>query len=203
MALKKFLFRRIDHDGKVILEIADDLMEVHQAYANLLIERYKKDRRLNFATGGQDETDGRLGIIGQRMFQSLLNELRVPCIHDEPTFIFPTERLVSADFLVPGFGSIEIKARPANTDTMIIKKSLWDTHVKNNAIPDYVIVLMIDTNEARAEIVGYEHGKEISKLPNAPHICRYTPCYSKLYADLHPFRELDDSLKACSMNAGL
>lgn len=185
------------------MEIADDLMEIHEAYANLLIERYKKDRRLNFATGGQDETDGRLGIIGQRLFQSLLNELRVPYIHDDPTFIFPTERLVSADFIVPRFGSIEIKARPANTDTMIIKKSLWDTHVKNNAIPDYVIVLMIDTNECTAEIVGYEHGKEINKLPNAPYICKYAPCYSKLYADLHPFRELDKALKACSMNAGL
>jgi hypothetical protein len=202
VTLKKFLFRRIERDGKVFLEIADDLMKIHEAYAEMFIERYKKDRRLNFDTE-HDATDMRLGIVGQRMFQSLLNEMRVPYIHDEPTFIFPSECLRSADFLVQNFGSIEIKARPANTDTMIIKKSLWDTHVKNNAIPDYVIVLMIDTNEARAEIVGYEHGKEVSKLPNAPHICRYTPCYSKLYADLHPFRELDEALKACSMNARL
>jgi hypothetical protein len=107
------------------------------------------------------------------------------------------------DFIIPKFGSVEIKTRPWQTDTLIIKKAPWDHYVNNNTVPDYVVALKLKPEENAAQIVGYEHGSEVRGWPNAPHICIYQPCYSKLYNELHDFRELDSLLKLCSLNPEL
>ena len=172
-------------------------MEIHEAYARMLLSRYAENPRAIFRTG-RNVKDARCGIIGQRLFQSFLNQYRIPYIHDEPAFKFAEERLVS-DFTIPHFGALEIKTRPWNTDTMIIQKVIWDTYVKEETVPDYVVALKLKPEENLAEIVGYEHGKEVSGLPNAPDICIYSPCYSKPYRELHPFSEILVKLKACSM----
>lgn len=187
--------------GKPFLEIADDLGDIHQAYAEMLLKRYKENPRSNFITEN-DPKEMRAWIIGQRLFQSFLNQWRIPYIHDEPVFKFECERIVP-DFIIPKFGSVEIKTRPWLTDTMIIKKSPWDYYVRSKTIPDYVVVLKLKSEENVAQIVGYEHGAEIDKLPNAPDICIYSPCYSKLYSKLHDFTELADLLKRCSLNPEL
>lgn len=195
---RKFLMRHIQKEGKHFLEISDDLADVHKSYAEMLLQRYRENIRDFFVTGN-DPKEMRQWVIGQRLFQSMLNQYRIPYIHDEPAFKFAEERLVP-DFIIPKFGEIEIKTLSMNTDTLIIKKKTWDVYVKNDTIPDYVIALMmLNREETMAEIVGYEHGKEVSGLPNAPHICIYSPCYSKLYKDLHPFSEIFGELKACSI----
>jgi len=199
--MKKFITRRIIKEGKDFFETADDLTEVNQAYAKMLLERYRNNPRADFVTGS-DEREMRHWIIGQRLFQSFLNQWRIPYVHDEPTFSFASERLVP-DFVIPKFGSVEIKTRPWKTDTMIIKKVTWDHYVEEGTVPDYVIVLRLTPEENAAQIMGYEHGTEINKLPNAPHICVYTPCYSKLYSELHSFAELDNDLKSCSLDGRL
>jgi len=197
--MTRFRFRHIRVYERDYLEIADDLIYVHQAYAEMVLKRYKDDPRASFVTGS-DEKEMRYWIIGQRLFQSFLNEYRIPYIHDEPAFKFESEKLGFADFIIPSFGTVEIKTRPENTDTMIIKKIVWDKYVEAKTLPDYVIVLRMDSSkENRAEIMGYEHGSEIEKLPNAPRICIYSPCYSKLYHNLHSPKELIEALKKCSM----
>lgn len=119
-----------------------------------------------------------------------------------PLFKALTER-IAPDFIIPGFGSVEIKTRPWDTDTMIIKKGLWDGYVREETVPDYVIALRLARAENKAQIMGYEHGTEINKLPDAPNICIYAPCYSQLYEKLHDFRELDPALKSRSLKPEL
>jgi len=170
-----------------------------EAYAEMLLKRYKNNHRAHF---GWSANEGRAWIIGQRLLQSFLNQWRIPYIHDEPVFKFMSERLI-ADFVIPNFGTVEIKTRPWSTDTMIIQRASWDHYVKEEKIPDYVIALRLKPQENEAQIMGYEHGIEINKLSNAPHICIYSPCYSKPYSELHDFRELDEALKSCSLEPQL
>jgi len=198
--MKRFqLIKKLRVDGKLgdFLEIADDLMLVNQAYAEVLLKRYKDDPRASFVTGS-DQKEMREWIIGQRLFQSFLNQWRIPYVHDEPVFKFECEKLFFADFIIPYFGTVEIKTRPCTTDTMIVKKAVWDRYVKAKTIPDYVVALRLES-ENIAEIMGYEHGSEIEKLPNAPHICIYKPCYSEPYVKLHSSADLIEALKKCTI----
>ena len=199
--IRNILAKRTTRQGKDFLEIADDLAEIHQAYAKMLLKRYKENPRSNFITEN-DPKEMRAWIIGQRLFQSFLNQWRIPYIHDEPAFKFECERIVP-DFIIPKFGSVEIKTRPWQTDTLIIKKIPWDYYVSTKTVPDYVVALKLKPEENAAQIMGYEHGVEVNKLPNAPNICIYSPCYSKLYNELHDFRELDNLIKRCSLNPEL
>lgn len=191
---KIFRFRHIQKDGKDFLELTDDLAALNKAYAELFVQRYKDDPRGTFTTGSDPREMG-YGILGQRMFQSLLNQYRIPYIHDEPAFKFEEDRLIS-DFMIPGFGSIDVKTRLWNTDTLIIRRNAWDSYVKRGEVPNFVVALRLTQEEKIAEIMGYAHGAEVKNWPNNPHICIRSPCHSKLYDELAPFSEIFTKLKA-------
>jgi len=191
---KTFRFRHYQKEGKDFIELADDLAAVNQAYAEMLLKRYKIDPRASFRTGS-DPREMRQWVIGQRMFQSFLNQYRVPYIHDEPAFKFTEERLVS-DFMIPSFGSVDVKTRPWKTDTLILRRDTWDVYEKRGEVPNNVLGLRLDDEEKIAEVMGYGYGVEVSGWPNNSNICIYAPCHSKLYRELHPFSEIFAELKA-------
>ena len=70
----------------------------------------------------RDVEDRRIGVIGQLMFQSLLQELRIPYLVDYPLFNLPEHRIF-VDFLIPNFGSVEVKAFPKYASHFIVKKN--------------------------------------------------------------------------------
>lgn len=197
---KRFRFRHIQKEGKDFLELSNDLAALNKAYAELFVQRYKDDPRGDFKTE-MDARAKRIGLIGQRMFQSLLNQYRIPYIHDEPAFKFQEDRLVS-DFMIPGFGSIEVKTRPfytkpgLKTDMIIVNQKLWDNCVEHQHIPNFVICLRLNEAETTAEVMGYAHGSEVVSWPNCPGICVYEPGYCKDYKELRHFSRILTKLKA-------
>jgi len=181
-----------------LIEIEADLAIIHWAYAKLLLQRYARLPRTDFKEGGwRDEVSTREGVVGQRIFQSLLNEWRVPYIHDDPVFEFKEHRTFH-DFVVPSFGSIEIKTFGKNDRHFVVKRELWQWEKEMNGVPDYVIALRL-TGKNVAKVEGWLHGSEVENLPNNPRVCRYVPCHCCRFEELRDFNEIGAKLKAYSM----
>ena len=132
-----------------------------------------------------DFEDVRIGVIGQILFQSLLQELKIPHLVDYPIFNLPEHRIF-VDFIIPGFGSIEVKSFPKHAEYFIVKKRLWDAMTK---IPDYVIAIRV-ISDSLGKIEGYLLGSEVAGLPRNSDICRYEECYATPFTNLKPFKEL-------------
>jgi hypothetical protein len=143
----------------------------------------------------QEIEDRRVGVIGQFAFQSLLQEWRIPYLTDYPLFRFREHRLF-VDFIVPGFGSIEVKSFPRYAERFIVKKRLWDATLKT---PDYVVAIRV-VSDSMCKIEGWLPGSEVAKLPYDPKVCPYEECYQTRFENLRRFRELLPKLLACSID---
>jgi hypothetical protein len=189
---------RLRDDG--LLEIEDDLADVYRAIAELLVKRYGKKRRSNFI-GSRDLEDKQIGVVGQFMFQSLLNQLRIPHISDNPVFVFREHRILW-DFLVPNLGSIEVKTFRPTDHYFMVKKNLWLSEVEGRDEPDYVVALrLLSSYTAKPE--GWLFGSEVSKLPVSEKGGKLTPfcdAYFCRFEELRPFPEFLARLKKCSLS---
>lgn len=192
---RKRLFKRVNEEDGEYLESAGDLAEVNQAYARLAVERMK-NKAINFEreTTEQDLNDKSRGFIGQRLFQAELNHLGIGYMHDDLMFYFPEDRVSPGDFVIPEFGSIEIKTEQPRANYLVIKRSEWAYVVAKNLVPTYVLALRINRQETRVKLCGYLLGSEVAKLPHNDYICPITPCHCKRLDELRPYSELEEKL---------
>ena len=178
------------------LEIEPDLGEVFTAIAKVLVQR-KTSTLFKGETDAKLLHDIRIGVIGSLMFQSMLNQCYIPYIVD-PEVFYMKEHRTFYDFIIPNFATVEIKARPKNTDCVIIRQDEWRAMICNNQVPGYVIALRLHSDTV-SEIMGWIHGKDVKDLPNNPQICRYTPCHWKPYKELNDFEDLIPQLRKASL----
>jgi len=184
-------------DGTLFLQLSDDLADLHNAYGQLIIERYRKNKRGDI-TGSMLEPKKR-GFIGQRVLQSFFNQWRIPYCHDDFAFLFPEDRLPH-DFIIHNFGSIEVKTGKENHNTLVINEGEWDS---KDDKPDYVIAIRLLEHETNAQVMGYCKGSEVIELHSeekAELICQKASCYAIPYENLHDFQELFEKLQECSMD---
>jgi hypothetical protein len=203
----------VEHYRLQITDDAEDaelIRQVNIKYAELFRERYKKRITSHF-----DNIEGMAnGFLGERMFQSALNELRIPYLHDEMALKLVEDRVYGGDFILYKFNSkenlsIEIKTRDHGDklkphDCMLVKQSTWDASVKAGLTPDVVVGLRLTSDGLNAEIMGWTEGCNIVELNDkkaADWICsEKCPCYAIPYDALHKFAELIPQLKLCSMD---
>jgi len=183
--------------GEGLIKIEKDLASLHSTYAELLIERYKKEERKHFTRN--EEENVRIGIIGQRAFHSVLNHWRVPCIYEDPAYEWLAHRTFY-DFVIPAaFGKtikLEVKTFQTYAKFFIVKKSEWDNLV---CPPDYTIALRY-LSDSELKVEGWLPGFEVKSLPPVPqHICPYAPCYGCRIEMLKPWRELEPLLKGSAI----
>jgi len=198
------------------LQITDDaedaelIRQVNTKYAELFKDRYEKKITSHF-----DNIEGMAnGFLGERMFQSALNELRIPYLHDEMALKLVEDRVYGGDFILYKFNSkenlsIEVKTRDHGNkskphDCMLVKQSTWDVSVKAGLTPDVVVGLRLTSDGLNAEIMGWTEGCNIVELNDkkaADWICSEEyPCYAIPYDALHKFAELIPQLKLCSID---
>ena len=199
----------VDHYTLQITDDAKDaefIRQVNIKYAELFRERHK--------TSSFDNTESRAnGFLGQRMFQSALNQLRIPYLHDEMALKLVEDRVYGADFILYKFNSkkklsIEIKTRDHGDklephDCMLVRRDTWDNSVKEGLTPDVVVGLRLTSDRLNAEIMGWTEGRNIVKLNDkkaADRIGVYSPCYAVPYDALRKFAKLIPQLKRCSID---
>jgi hypothetical protein len=181
----------------IIIEIESDLVDVYKAYAELLAKRYARSKRNNFISS-KDLEDKRKGVTGQLMFQSILIQWMIPHIPDNPAFEFKEHRVLW-DFIIPNFGSVEVKTFHTIDRYFMVKKELWLREIEDKREPDYVIALRL-LDDSKAKIEGWLYGYEVEKLQVSEKESKLTPYASAYYCrfeKLHPFSELLPKLKAC------
>ena len=188
------------YNNEFRIKIESDIAKFESLTAELLQNRYREHPRSNFHEQGlKDLEDKRVGMLGQTAFLSILNELRIPHNYDVPVFFWRQHRL-PADFIIPNFGSVEIKTVKKNDRYLVVKRELWEKQMRTNHVPDYVVVLQCCDDDFL--ICGWLHGKEIGELPHNPVICPYAPCYCTELSKLRPFNELYAKLKKLSSDLG-
>jgi len=143
----------------------------------------------------QEIEDRKIGIVGQYMFMSILQEWRIPYLVDYPLFNLPEHRLF-VDFIIPGFGSVEVKSFPRYASYFIVKRRLWSALSK---VPDFVIAICV-LSDNLGKVEGWLHGSEVANLPHNPEVCIYEECYCTPFTELRPFRELIPRLIECSLD---
>ncbi len=186
--------------GENLIEIEPNLGEVFDAYARLLSTRYQESSKTDYKSEETIE-DKRMGVVGQKFFESLLVQWQVPFIPIDPLWLFKQHRPFLWDFFVPGFGSIEVKTTRPNYRYFGIKKSLWDIEVQSNPPPEWVTALRL-VDQSHAEIMGWLKGDEVTKLeifPKGHPIAPFADMYGCQFGKLHPFSEIKARLRACSI----
>jgi hypothetical protein len=189
---------------------AELIREVNLKYAELLGERYK-DRTANHF---QNIAAMANGFLGQRMVQSMLNQLHIPYLHDEMALKLVEDRVYGGDFILYDFNSeenasIEVKtgcygnvAKPY--EHMLVNLKDWDTNVREGSTPDIVVGLRLTSDGLNAEIMGWTEGCNIVKLSDAKAadmICyESSPCYAIPYNALHNFADLIPKLRRFSID---
>ena len=215
--------RIIKSDGHYMLQITDNakdadfIRQVNIAYAKLLGERYKERTAEHF----QNVQGMANGFLGQRMIQSMLNQLHIPYLHDEMALRFVEDRVYGGDFIIYDFNnkesesvSIEVKTGCYSKselsppyEHMLVNIEDWNGNVKANLTPNIVIGLRLTWDMLNAEIMGWTEGYNIVELNDknkAEWICSESyPCYAIPYNMLHNFTELIPQLRRCSINPQL
>lgn len=214
LAMKRLMMLLPAHGvDRYALQITDDaedaelIRQVNLKYAELFSERYKKKITSHF-----DNIEGMAnGFLGQRMFQSALNELRIPYLHDEMALKLVEDRVYGGDFILYKFNSkknlsIEVKTRAHGVelkpnDYMLVKQVPWDTSASEGLTPDIAVGLRLTSDGLNAEIMGWTEGCNVVELNDkkaADRIGVYSPCYAIPYDALRKFAELIPQLKLCS-----
>ena len=139
--------------------------------------------------------DRKIGIVGQYMFMSILQEWRIPYLVDYPLFNLPEHRLF-VDFIIPGFGSVEVKSFPRYASHFIVKRRLWSALSK---VPDFVIAIRV-LSDNLGKVEGWLAGSEVANLPHNSRVCPYEECYQTPFENLKQFQELIPKLIACSID---
>jgi len=210
--------RRIVKSGEdYMLQITDDakdaefIRQVNIKYAELFGERYKKRMAEHF----QNVQSMANGFLGQRMFQSMLNQWHIPYLHDEMALKFVEDRIIGGDFKVYDFKnkksvSIEVKTGCYGKselsppyEYMLVNIEDWERNASQGSTPDIVIGLRLTWDMLNAEIMGWTEGYNIVGLNDkskAERICSEEhPCYAIPYNMLHNFAELIPQLRRYSI----
>jgi hypothetical protein len=199
--------RGVDRYALKITDDAEDaelIRQVNIKYAELFGERYEKRTAEHF----QSVAAMANGFLGERMFQSVLNELRIPYLHDEMALVFVEDRVTGGDFILYDLESkenvtVEVKTGVSPWGHMLVNKKDWDTPASKGLTPNIVVGLRLTSDGLNAEIMGYTEGCNIVKLNDseaAQRICKKKPCYAIPYDALHKFAKLIPKLKRCSID---
>lgn len=189
LTLRNLLFKVREstwNEKEIVYEVEPELIEWAHLHAKFYIQRYKEGKGNHW--GQEEKRTDFVGLIGQKIFDLMLQQLAVPKDHNDPVLDWRLEK--DYDFNIANFGTIEAKCFDHNRRKVLVKLSEWHGN-------DYLVVFKLQDKEPKTvNMMGYLTRKEVEKLPISRKGEVYTP-----YADAYicDFDELNPSNKFIKM----
>jgi hypothetical protein len=174
----------------VTYDVEPEVVELATLHAKIWMERWKKE---NGDTGKDREWKNYMGLIGQKIFELVLQQLEIPYVPNDPILDWRKEK--KYDFRVPNIGTIEVKTvEHFQTYTRLIIKCI-EWHDSDYAFA----VKLLDKTPTQAELWGYGTNKEVHTVfthtPKGEYPCPKWECYWQYSDKLHPTPEFFNMLK--------
>lgn len=144
-------------EDQPIYFVEPELLEWAKLHADFYIQRYRQG--LGTHWNQEDERTTYVGLLGQKIFDVLLQQLEIFAIHNDP--VIDWRRKKQYDHNVHDLGTVEVKTFDHYCKYALVKLSEWH---KN----DYLVVFKFEDREpTKVTMVGYLTGKEVESLPIA------------------------------------
>lgn len=134
-----------------------ELLDWVKLHAQFYVKRYQEGKGEHWKKGEKRNTF--VGLVGQKIFDILLQQLEVFGIHNDPVIDWRGKK--DYDFLVNQLGSIEVKTFDYYCEYALIKLKEWHGN-------DYAVIFKFE-DEAPTTVTmnGYLTKEEVESLPIA------------------------------------
>lgn len=132
--------------------VESELQRYAQLHTSFFLKRYHAGKGNHYSENEIHNTT--LGIVGQKIFELLLQKLEIPYVPNDPVI---DQRLSKDyDFKIPFLGKIEVKTYDYNRKKVLVKPSEWHGN-------DYLIVIQATTENAeKFKMAGWLEGKTVN-----------------------------------------
>jgi len=147
---------------QLTVEIEPEIFEWAKFITEKVIPRYGKDH------WQEDQEDKNFfGYLGQKIFESILLELKIPHLHADPLYrdfkVFRSLKMRPFDFYIPELGTFEVKATPPGEK---YTRFLANVRRWQREKGEYAVAIKTDSIESKeAHLCGYLYGYEVEQLP--------------------------------------
>ena len=162
---------RLPVGKEAIYDVEKEVISWAVLHANFYLARYALSPAKHWAKG--EERTIYVGMIGQKIFDLILQQLAVPKDHNDPVIDWRREK--PYDFEVPGLGTVEVKTFDHYCGKVLVKKSEWHGN-------DYCVVFkFMDKKPTEVHMKGWLTKEQVENLPVSKRgETKYTP-----YADAY------------------
>jgi hypothetical protein len=181
-------------DGHAIYDVEPEVPLWAAMHAKFIVDRYRA--RPNRHWEEDEAPNSFTGFLGQKLFDIILQQYNVPNDRNDP-IIENWYYEKPYDFIIPNFGTIEVKTFGYGRRKVLIKKSEWHGN-------DYIVAFrFMDRQPKKVEMMGWLTKDEVEHLliskkgEEIDGIC-YTPkadAYTADFNQLRPAEEFIEMLK--------
>lgn len=183
----KYLLQKPFDEAVLIYNVESELIKWARLHAEFYIQRYEEEPEKHWKKGEKRNTF--LGLMGQKIFDVVLQQLGVPKDHNDPVIDWRLEK--DYDFKVPDFGTIEVKCFDYWHEKVLIKVSEWHHN-------DYAVIFkFVDQGPTEVQMRGWLTREQVESLPiSRKGQTKYTPLADAYITD---FDKLNPSNKFIKM----
>ncbi len=140
-----------------VYHVEPELVKWARLHAQFYLERYREGFDKHWSHN--EERSTYVGLVGQKCFDVLLQQLEVSAIHNDPVIDWRGKK--TYDFKVHGLGTVEVKCFDYYCEMLLVKLSEWHRS-------DYLVAYKFEDKEpTEVTMSGYLTGKEVESLPIA------------------------------------
>jgi hypothetical protein len=179
-------------------DVDPEIIQWATLHAEIWLKRWEEGTQESWPE--DRKRDNYIGLIGQKCFELTLQQLEIPCVHNDPAIDWRGKK--SYDFRIPNIGTIEVKTVDfkENQKRLLIKCREWHNS-------DYVFAIKLqDQLPTKAKFVGYATNEEVTETftyAENEFPCWKAPCYWQLLEKLHPASQFFNVLKEATQKLWL
>jgi len=176
----------------VVYDVEPEVIDWANLHSHFYLIRYREGKGKHWSE--DEERKAFIGLMGQKIFDIMLQQLAVPKDHNDPVLDWRLEK--DYDFKIPELGTVEVKCFDYWCKKVLIKLDEWHGN-------DYCVIFQFgDEHPSEVYMMGWLIKEQVESLPISRKGEHYTPiasAYITNFDRLNPSNKFIKMLERCSL----